>query len=47
MNPFSFDEAKIIINSAPDKLKNLIAVLFYTGMRTGEALGLKWENINF
>ena len=47
MNPFSFDEAKIVINSAPDKLKNLIAVLFYTGMRTGEALGLKWENINF
>lgn len=47
INPFLFDEAKIIIDSAPTIMKNLIAVAFYTGMRTGEVLGLKWENINF
>jgi integrase len=47
INPFSFDEANIIIHKAPDKLKNLLAVAFYTGMRTGEVLGLKWININF
>jgi integrase len=47
MNPFTFDEANIIIHKAPDKLKNLLAVAFYTGMRTGEVLGLKWINIDF
>ena len=47
INPFSFDEANLIIDNAPVKLKNLLAVAFYTGMRTGEALGLKWNKINF
>ena len=47
INPFSYDEAKKIINISQPPYKNLFAVLFYTGMRTGEALGLKWENINF
>ncbi|MDY0051249.1 MAG: tyrosine-type recombinase/integrase [Aliarcobacter sp.] len=48
INPFTYDEANIIINSAPsDTLKNLIGVAFYTGMRTGEILALKWENLNF
>ncbi len=47
INPFTFDEAQIIIDNAPGHFKNLIAVLFYTGMRTGEALGLKWNKINF
>lgn len=47
INPFTFQEAQIIINSAPGIIKNLIAVAFYTGMRTGEVLGLKWENVNF
>lgn len=47
MNPFSFNEANLIINNAPGKIKNLIGVAFYTGMRTGEVLGLKWANIDF
>jgi integrase len=47
INPFTYDEAKQIINLAPANLKNLIAVCFYTGMRTGEVLGLKWEKVNF
>ena len=47
INPFSFDEANLIIDNAPVKLKNLLAVAFYTGMRTGEVLGLKWINVNF
>lgn len=47
INPFTFDEAKIIIDSAPALIKNLIAVAFYTGARTGELLGLKWSNVNF
>jgi integrase len=48
INPFTYDEANVIINAAPtETLKNLIAVAFYTGMRTGEVLALKWENVDF
>lgn len=47
INPFTFDEANLIINSAPALIKNLIATLFYTGARTGEIFGLKWCNVDF
>jgi integrase len=47
INPFTFDEAKIIIDFAPALVRNLIATLFYTGARTGEMLGLKWINVDF
>ena len=47
IKPFSYHEAKIIIDSSPALIKNLIATLFYTGARTGEILGLKWINVNF
>lgn len=47
MKPFTYDEANLIIYSAPALIKNLIATLFYTGARTGEMLGLKWSHVNF
>ena len=47
INPFTYDEANLIINNSPALLKNLFGFAFYTGVRTGEALGLKWENVNF
>lgn len=47
INPFTFKEADLIINSSPAPVQNLFGTAFYTGMRTGEILGLKWENINF
>lgn len=47
INPFTYDEAQLIISHAPVSLKNLVAVAFYTGMRTGEVLGLKWSKVNF
>ena len=47
INPFSFDEAKKLIDSSPVPIKNLIATLFFTGARTGEILGLKWCNVDF
>lgn len=47
INPFTYDEAKIIIESSPALIRNLIATLFYTGARTGEILGLKWCNVDF
>lgn len=45
--PFSINEIEKIIEYAPKRIKNLIAIAFYTGMRTGEVLGLKWKDINF
>lgn len=47
MKPFTFDEANLIIDSAPALIRNLIATLFYTGARTGEILGLKWSHVDF
>lgn len=47
INPFTFDEARIIINSSPAPIKNLIATLFFTGARTGEIFGLRWCNVDF
>jgi integrase len=45
--PFSISEINKIIEISPNRVKNLIAIAFYSGMRTGEVIGLKWEDINF
>ncbi len=47
INPFSFDEAKLIIAKASGWQKDFFQVAFFTGMRTGEIMALKWEDINF
>ena len=33
-------------NALPDYLKPLLALLYYTGMRVGEALWLRWEQVS-
>lgn len=45
--PFTISEIKSILDNAPKRIKNLIGVAFYTGMRTGEVIGLKWKDIDF
>ena len=40
-------EIKSILDVLEDSDKNLIATLFFTGMRAGECIGLKWEYIDF
>jgi len=45
--PFTIDEINKIIEISPNRIKNLIAVAFYSGMRIGEVIGLKWEDIDF
>ncbi|MCK5111082.1 MAG: site-specific integrase [Arcobacteraceae bacterium] len=48
ITPFSLDEVKLMLSKANECWqKNLIQVAFFTGLRSGELLGLKWEDINF
>lgn len=47
--PFTIEEVKIIINSIDHDVmfKSFLTIAFFTGMRTGELLGLKWEDVDF
>lgn len=41
------DEVQILLSSCADYLKPIVTVAVHTGMRKGELLGLKWEQVNF
>lgn len=41
------DEIKRLVEATPAKHKALMATACYTGMRQGEILGLKWDDIDF
>jgi integrase len=45
--PFKKEEIKKILNVSNGQNRNIIATLFFTGIRAGELIGLKWENIDF
>jgi len=45
--PFTIQEVFYLIDKAPIFFKNYLIVAFFTGMRTGEILAMKWEDINF
>eukprot|EP01028_Stygiella_incarcerata_P008394 TRINITY_DN36435_c0_g1_i4.p1 TRINITY_DN36435_c0_g1~~TRINITY_DN36435_c0_g1_i4.p1 ORF type:complete len:321 (+),score=-24.98 TRINITY_DN36435_c0_g1_i4:377-1339(+) len=45
--PFTKEEVKAILDNANGFFKAYLAVAFYTGIRTGELLALKWQNIDF
>lgn len=45
--PFTKEEVNELLSNSEDYFKCYLAVGFYTGMRTGEILALKWQNINF
>lgn len=44
---FSMEEIQNIFFYADGQFRNFYAVGFFTGMRTGEIIGLKWEDIDF
>ena len=46
VDPFTKEERQAILNSADGEVKNLIMFGLFTGLRTGEILALKWENVN-
>ncbi|MBS4067240.1 MAG: tyrosine-type recombinase/integrase [Sulfurimonas sp.] len=46
--PFGVDTIKMLIQNAQDEwFRNFLALSFFTGLRTGEAVALKWEDIDF
>jgi len=48
IKPFSLSQIEYILMSVKDEqFKNILGVLFFTGMRTGELMALTWENVDF
>jgi len=45
IEPFSPEEVARLLDNAPDPLRNFLAISFYTGMRSGEVLGLQLADI--
>jgi integrase len=43
----SIDEVRQVLDVADDPERTLIAVLAFAGLRIGEALGLKWKDVDF
>ncbi len=47
IEPFSMTEVGSILKRVREDYRNYYLVRFYTGMRTGEVDGLKWEYVDF
>jgi len=47
IRPFTLKEIELILSSCNGYFKNILGVAFFSGMRTGEVLGLEWKNIDF
>jgi len=47
MKPFTLDEIDLILKSSRLVLRNFLGISFFTGIRSGELLALKWEDIDF
>ena len=45
IGPFGIEEVELILKHAPNPLKNYLAISFYTGMRSGEVVGLQIKDI--
>ncbi|MFZ5559680.1 MAG: tyrosine-type recombinase/integrase [Patescibacteria group bacterium] len=44
---FTKEEVKKLVQIAEPKMNSFISILFLTGMRAGELLALKWQDLNF
>jgi integrase len=47
VDPFTLDEVKMILAAMRPDFRSYYTVRFFTGMRTGEADGLKWKYVDF
>ena len=44
--PFDFEQIKTLIKSSSGELKSYLTIAFFTGLRTGELLGLKKDDLD-
>ena len=47
VHPFSLENVQSILNSVRSDFRNYYTVRFFTGLRTGEIDGLKWDYVDF
>ena len=47
IEPFSLDEVNLILANIREDWRDYVLIRFFTGLRTGEVDGLRWENIDF
>ena len=47
IRPFSKDEVNTLIENSKGSFRNYIALAVYSGMRSGELLALRWEDVDF
>jgi integrase len=47
INPFSISDIFTILDKATDQYKNFFALGFFSGLRSGEMIGLRWEDVDF
>jgi integrase len=50
-DPFAQDEVREILahlaSHRPQQILNFVELMFYSGLRTSEGIGLRWENVDF
>jgi integrase len=47
INPFSMDDIFTILENSEAQFRNFYALAFFTGMRSGEMIGLRWDDVDF
>lgn len=47
INPFTLSEIRGILSVSQGQYKNFYATAFFSGLRSGELIGLKWSDISF
>lgn len=45
--PCSLDEIDLLLENSTGEMRNFLGISFFTGMRSGELLALKWEDVDF
>ena len=47
VDPFTYEDTKVIISAAEGQFKNIVTLQFFSGMRIGEMCTLRWDDIDF
>ncbi len=47
ITPYNMDEITLILENSKGQDRNFFALAFFSGMRSGEMIGLKWSDIDF